>query len=74
MQPPLSKARLDLIKKAYQKFDVTGDGQVDMKDLQKKYDVTHHPKYKSGEWTKQQVLQEFMNNYQGEDRDDVVSL
>ncbi len=32
-QPPMSKARQDLIAKAFMKFDRNGDGEVTVEDL-----------------------------------------
>ena len=57
----MSKARVDLIEKAFQKLDKSGDGKVTVKDLRGTYNVTHHPKYKSGEWTKKQVVSCLIN-------------
>ena len=54
-QPPMSKARLSLIEKAFAKLDKTGDGKVTVEDLRSEYDVSQHPKFKSGEMTKKQV-------------------
>lgn len=54
-QPPMSKARMDLIDKAFNKLDKSGDGQVTMEDLKGTYDCKKHPKYLSGEWTAKQV-------------------
>jgi len=64
LRPPMSKNRIALIDKAFAKMDKTGDGKVTVADLKDVYDVQHHPKFKSGEWTKKQVLEEFMKSYQ----------
>jgi len=37
-----------LIKKAYQKLDVNGDGRVTLDDIAKLYDVSKHPDVISG--------------------------
>ena len=58
LQPPMSSARLALIDKAFQKMDKTGDGKINEQDMKGVYDVRHHPKYKSGEWTAKQVRYE----------------
>lgn len=68
----MSSSRLDLIDRAFAKMDATGDGTITIEDLKKYYDVSHHPKFKTGEWTKDKVLQEFLNNFQA-DGDSVVS-
>lgn len=68
----MSSSRLELIDKAFKKMDATGDGVITIEDLKRHYDVSQHPKYKTGEWTKDKVLQEFLNNFQA-DTDNVVS-
>lgn len=73
LRPPMSSSRLELIDKAFVKMDVTGDGVITIEDLKKNYDVSHHPKYKTGEWTKDQILKEFLNNFQAGSTDDVVT-
>jgi len=69
----MSRSRLDLIDKAFIKMDVTGDGVITVEDLKRSYDVRHHPKYISGEWTRDRVLLEFLNNFQVGEKDEVVS-
>lgn len=68
----MSSSRLDLIDKAFAKMDVSGDGTITIQDLKKNYDVSHHPKFQMGDWPKDKVLQEFLNNFQA-DTDEVVS-
>ncbi len=63
---------MKLVEKAFQTLDRTGDGIVNADDLKRYYSVEKHPKYVSGEWTKRQVLQEFLNNFQLGEKDDVV--
>ena len=74
LRPPMSKNRVDLIKKAFAKMDVTGDGVVTVEDVQKVYDVSQHEKYKSGEWTKKQCFQEFLKTFDVGERDNVVTF
>lgn len=64
LRPPMSQSRIDIIKKAFQKMDRTGDGHVTMEDLKDVYNYKEHPKFKSGEFTKAQVFQQFMNTFQ----------
>ena len=60
----MSKTRIDLVKKAFAKFDCNSDGVVTIEDMKKKYSPDQHPKYKSGEWTAKQVFEEFLGNYE----------
>jgi len=64
LRGPMSQARCKLIDAAFNKLDKTGDGKITVEDLQGTYNVNHHPKFKSGEWTKKQVLEEFLKNFQ----------
>jgi len=60
----MSKARLEMIDKAFRKMDVNKDGVITVDDLKMNYDVTHHPDYKNGRKTREQILQEFLNTFQ----------
>ncbi|ESN96702.1 hypothetical protein HELRODRAFT_156044 [Helobdella robusta] len=74
LRPPMSASRVDLINKAFNKMDKSGDGQLTVDDLKKNYDVTQHPKFKTGEMTKDQILKEFLDNFQaGSKMDDIVT-
>lgn len=71
----MSKARLDVINQAYNKLDKTGDGLVTLDDLRLLYSVDQHPKYRSGEMTKDQILKQFMDTFQeGGVLDDQVGI
>lgn len=63
LRPPMNKSRRELVLKAFNKLDKTGDGVITVDDLKGVYDVTEHPKYVSGEWTKEQVFLEFLSTY-----------
>jgi len=69
----MSRCRLDLINKAFAKMDVTGDEVITVEDLKRSYDVTQHPKFKTGEWSRERILKEFLDTFQLGEKDDVVS-
>lgn len=46
---------------AFAKLDKTNNGIVDIADLCDTYDVSFHPKFKSGEMSKNDILNEFMS-------------
>lgn len=73
LRPPMSNARIKLVEKAFAILDTSGDGVVTVEDLESKYDVKKHPKFQSGEMTRNQVLKEFMDTFQPGDRDDKVT-
>uniref|UniRef100_A0A7E4VC52 Calcyphosin-like protein n=1 Tax=Panagrellus redivivus TaxID=6233 RepID=A0A7E4VC52_PANRE len=64
LRPPLNKNRLALIERAFAKLDKSGDGVVTVEDLNGVYDCTKHPKFVSGEWTKEKVFTEFLKNFE----------
>jgi len=64
LRPPMSKARLNVINQAFDKLDKTNDGVITVADLRLLYNVEHHPKYKSGQMSRDQVLKEFMDTFQ----------
>lgn len=59
----MSSVRKQVIKQAFDKLDRTGDGVVTVQDLQGVYQSKHHPKYKSGEWTEEQVFRSFLDSF-----------
>jgi len=69
----MSATRVTLINKAFTKMDVNNEGSITVADLRKLYDTRRHPKVVSGEWTADQVYQEFMTSFQGGNAGDTVS-
>ena len=72
LQPPMNKTRMDLIIKAFHKLDKTGDGIVNCEDLKGVYNCSQHPKYKSGEMTEEQILNQFISTFDSIDKDGQV--
>ena len=69
----MSNARKSLIHQAFKKLDRTGDGVVTIEDLKGVYSANKHPKYLSGEWTEDQVLRQFLDSFDSQDKDGKVS-
>jgi len=63
LQPPMSKARMVLIQKAFMKLDKTKDGEITVEDLRGVYNAKHHPKYQNGEWTEDDVFRKFLESF-----------
>lgn len=59
----MSNRRRQIIAEAFKKLDRTGDGVVTVEDLQGVYNSQHHPKFKSGEWSEEQVFRSFLDNF-----------
>jgi len=45
---------------AFKKLDRTHNGIVNIDDLLQEYNVEFHPKFKSGEMSKKDILEEFL--------------
>lgn len=70
----MSRARKEVIMKAFRKLDKTGDGVITIEDLREVYNAKHHPKYQNGEWTEEQVFRKFLDNFDSPyDKDGLVS-
>lgn len=64
----MSSCRKNLILQAFRKLDRDGSGEVTADDLKGVYNGKKHPKYISGEWTEDQVLQEWLKSFNGPGR------
>lgn len=53
--------RKNLVILAFKKLDKSGNGIVDLEELKECYNVEFHPKFKSGEMSKREIVVEFMN-------------
>eukprot|EP00118_Oscarella_pearsei_P024752 m.306719 g.306719 ORF g.306719 m.306719 type:complete len:191 (+) comp41531_c0_seq1:88-660(+) len=63
LRPPMSASRIAIVEKAFARMDRTGDGIVTVDDLKGVYDHRHHPKFTSGQWTSQQVFENFLDQF-----------
>eukprot|EP00163_Fabomonas_tropica_P023105 TRINITY_DN40394_c0_g1_i1.p1 TRINITY_DN40394_c0_g1~~TRINITY_DN40394_c0_g1_i1.p1 ORF type:complete len:335 (+),score=89.52 TRINITY_DN40394_c0_g1_i1:260-1264(+) len=63
MRPPLNDIRKGIIDKAWEVIDENGDGVLTVDDIKDKFQVSGHPKVKSGEWTKQRVWEEWIESF-----------
>lgn len=59
----MSQAREAVIAAAFAKLDRSGDGVVTVGDLQGVYSGRTHPKVRSGQWTEEEVLRRFLDNF-----------
>ncbi len=70
----LNARRRAVIGRAFAKFDKTGNGVVDLADLAGVYDVSKHPRFKSGSNTKDELLEEWLSQWDTINKDGKVSL
>ena len=61
----MSNHRKSLIQQAFNKLDRDGSGVVTADDLKGVYVASKHPKYLSGEWSEEQVFQQWLNSFNG---------
>ncbi|EPQ19036.1 Calcyphosin, partial [Myotis brandtii] len=74
LRPPMSQAREAVIAAAFSKLDRSGDGVVTVDDLRGVYSCHAHPKVQSGEWTEEEVLRRFLDNFDSSEKDGQVTL
>ena len=58
-----NEARQKIIDKAFQKFDKSGNGLINIRDLKGVFNANSHPKVKLGEITEDQVFDHFLRNF-----------
>lgn len=69
----MSPARCDMVKKAYGKLDVNGDGCVRLDDIAKLYDASCHPDVISGKKEESDLYMEFMSLWDTQVKDGIVT-
>merc|ERR1712196_287779 len=70
----LSEARQLAVNAAWNKFDVDRTGHINIADLEQAgYDVSNHPKFKSGEMTKEEIFNKFLSAFGDNDGDGSIS-
>ena len=69
----LNEKRQAAVDQAFLKFDKTCDGVVDAADLAVSYNVEKHPKYISGEMTKDEIFMQFLQNFNDKNGDGKIS-
>jgi Ca2+-binding EF-hand superfamily protein len=70
----LNSFRINLIKKAYQKLDVNGDGTVKLDDIAQLYDVSKHAEVISGRKQPKDAYLDFMRLWDTQVADGIVTF
>jgi Ca2+-binding EF-hand superfamily protein len=70
----MNNRRKRLVMMAYDVLDVDGTGQVDILDFAAAYDISKHPDFLQGKKSKDQILLEFMSQFEdSKTKDGVVT-
>ena len=69
----LNETRKQAVLQAFNKFDTDGSGAISIVDLSGVYSVEKHPKYISGEKTKDQIFKKFLNSFGDKNEDGVIT-
>ena len=59
---------------AYDKLDVNKDGSVTLEDIATLYDASYHPDVRDGKRTKEEVLREFMSQWDTQVKDGIITF
>lgn len=65
MRDELSARKLAMVERAFAMLDKDGSGVVNSQDICRIYDVTFNKDFKEGRKTKQEILDDFLNNFDG---------
>lgn len=65
LRDPLTQRKRDMVNKAFSIMDKDGSKQLGVSDIAYRYDVTSNEDFMSGAKTKDQVLGEFLDQFDG---------
>ena len=70
----MNDARKTWVRAAYDKLDVTKDGQVTLEDIAQVYDASQHPDVIDGKKTPDMGFAEFMSQWDTQQADGIVTF
>lgn len=75
LKDELSERRLNMVKKAFSRLDRDNSGQLQISDLVGIYDVSQNPDFLEGRKTRDEILTDFLTNFEGMrgNRDGVIT-
>jgi Ca2+-binding EF-hand superfamily protein len=65
MREELSERRVNMVKKAFSILDRDGSAKITVSDITGIYDVSMNPEFLEGKKSKDEILAEFLNNFDG---------
>ena len=69
----MNERREKALEQAYKKMDKCGNEKVTIADLEANYDVSPNPEYQCGKKSREQLMSEFLENWDSQARDYVIS-
>jgi Ca2+-binding EF-hand superfamily protein len=70
----LSPARVEMVKKAYEKLDMNKDGQVKLDDIAKAFDASNMKDVLMGKRSEQDVYMEYMSLWDTQVKDGIITF
>ena len=70
----MNEKRTEAVRQAFDKLDINGNGVLELDDIAQVYNVRGHPDVKTGRMTADQVLREFLDNFDAGVKDGKVPL
>jgi len=67
----LNKHRLKMVVEAFEKIDRDTTGQISLNEIEALYDVSHHPKVTTGEWSRKDALRDFLHQWDADENGEV---
>ncbi len=64
----MNPKRSRIVEKAFNSLDRNLSGQITVQDIVNLFDVSHNPAFIERRKTKEQILNEFLNNFEGSKR------
>ena len=61
----LSERRMNMVERAFNILDKDGSGQITVADVKHLYDPSHHKDFIEGRKTKEEVIEEFLDSFDG---------
>ena len=65
LKDELTERRLNMVKKAFAMMDKNGGGSIQIDDIANIYDVSMNPDFLEGRKTKDEILTDFLANFEG---------
>ena len=65
LREELSERRVNMVKKAFAMLDTDRSGVIKVNDIDGIYDVSMNAEFPEGRKTKNEILAEFLNNFDG---------